>query len=110
MLRKPMNAVMNLVIDNYALLDEKLDLIGEMLISKTDEVMKHAEEKLNEIVPTEEELGNIVDEMADQLYEKSMDLPYQKKTKAQVQPKTTTIYRMMNCLRRPGRRTQRLRA
>ena len=43
--------------------------------------MKHAEEKLNEIVPTEEELGQIVDEMANQLYEKIMGLPYKKKTK-----------------------------
>ena len=75
-----MKAVMNLGIDNFALLDEKLGQIGMVIIRKTDEVMTHAEEKINKIVPTKEELGQIVDEMADQLYEKCMSLPYKKKT------------------------------
>ena len=51
------NAVMDLGIDNYALLDEKLDQLGVVIIRKTDEVMKHAEEKFIESVPTIEEVA-----------------------------------------------------
>ena len=121
---RKINAVMNLGIDNFNLLDKKLDQHGEVIIIKTDEVMKHAEENINEVVLTEEEFEKIVDEMADQLFEKSMDLPYEKKTKKTMRPKMPTTYRMMNSsptrtqqnrketqgLRRPGRRTQRPRA
>ena len=78
---RKINAVMNLGIDNFNLLDKKLDQHGEVIIIKTDEVMKHAEENINEVVLTEEEFEKLVDEMADQLFEKSMDLPYEKKTK-----------------------------
>ena len=121
---RKINALMNLGIDNFNLLDKKLDQHGEVIIIKTDEVMKHAEENINEVVLTEEEFEKIVDEMADQLFEKSMDLPYEKKTKKTMRPKMPTTYRMMNSsptrtqqnrketqgLRRPGRRTQRPRA
>ena len=61
MLRKTttkVQGVMDLKLGNYNLLDKKLNLIGEMLILKTDEVMKHAKAKFNESVPPEEELGN----------------------------------------------------
>ena len=43
--------------------------------------MEHAEEQLNGIRPTEEEHRKFVDEMAEQLFEKCMNLPDKKKTK-----------------------------
>ena len=50
---------------NFELLDEKFDNLDEVIILKTDEVMTHAEEKINEIVMTKEEFDRLLDEMAE---------------------------------------------
>ena len=76
------NVMTDLGIDNYALLDKRLDQLGVVIICKSDEVMNHAEGKLIEIVPYKEEIGKTVDEMANRLYKNSIGLPYEKKTKA----------------------------
>ena len=62
---RKINAVMTEGIYNFELLDEKFDNLDEVIILKTDEVMTHAEEKINEIVMTKEEFDRLLDEMAE---------------------------------------------
>ena len=61
--------------------DQGLDSLGEILTHKMDGMMEHAEQQLEGIRPTEEEHEKNVEEMAEYLFEKCMNLPDEKKTK-----------------------------
>ena len=57
--------------DMFALLNNKIDLMQEVIIQKIDEMMQHAEKQFNDHVSSEEDQKNFVEEIANLLYIKN---------------------------------------